>query len=57
MKDETMSAPTKQTDTQTPVRARFIDPQETRRPPLGSVRTEEEARLAAEIDKLLDPGR
>lgn len=54
MKDETMHAPTKAPETSPTPRPRFIDPRETQRPPLGRVETEEEARLAAEIDKLLD---
>ncbi len=31
---------------------RFIDPREGRRTPLGNLKTDEEARLAAEIEKL-----
>jgi hypothetical protein len=31
---------------------RFIDPREGRRIPLGNLKTDEEARLAAEIEKL-----
>lgn len=31
---------------------RFIDPREGRRAPLGKLKTDEEARLAAEIEKL-----
>ncbi len=33
---------------------RFVDPREDRRTPLGKVLTDEEARLAAEIEKLRD---
>lgn len=52
MKTETRPAPT--TDTTAPAgpRPRFLDPQEPRRVPLSQVRTDEEARLAAEIEKL-----
>ena len=32
---------------------RFIEPRETRRVPLSNLQTEDEARLAAEIEKLL----
>lgn len=32
---------------------RFIEPREARRVPLSNLRTEDEARLAAEIEKLL----
>jgi hypothetical protein len=31
---------------------RFLDPRESRRVPLGNLKTDEEARLAAEIEKL-----
>jgi len=31
---------------------RFVDPREGRRVPLGNLKTDEEARLAAEIEKL-----
>lgn len=33
---------------------RFIDPREGRRVPLSNLKTDEEARLAAEIEKLLN---
>lgn len=37
---------------ETPPKPRFIDPREGRRVPLGNLKTDEEARLAAEIEKL-----
>ena len=57
MKNETRPAPTNDPNAQTTLgqaspRPRFLDPQEPRRVPLSQVRSDEEARLAAEIEKL-----
>ncbi len=37
---------------ETQPKPRFLDPREGRRPALGNLKTDEEARLAAEIEKL-----
>jgi hypothetical protein len=54
MKNETRPAGSSATHAQEdgPPRPRFIDPREARRVPLGNLKTDEEARLAAEIEKL-----
>lgn len=52
MKTETRSAPATTPNASANPRPRFLDPQEPRRVPLSQVRTDEEARLAAEIEKL-----
>lgn len=52
MKNETRPAPTNDIDAPAAPRPRFLDTQEPRRVPLSQVRTDEEARLAAEIEKL-----
>jgi hypothetical protein len=51
MTDTKPAEPTDKTAPQTP-RPRFLEPNEPRRAPLGRLRTDEEARLAAEIEKL-----
>lgn len=52
MTNETRPADSPDQDLQPQPRPRFIEPGEPRRAPLGRVRTEEEAMLAAEIEKL-----
>lgn len=52
MKNDTRPAPTNDPNTPANPRPRFLDAQEPRRVPLNQVRSDEEARLAAEIDKL-----
>lgn len=52
MKNETRPAPTNDQNAPAGPRPRFLDPQEPRRVPLHQVRTDEEALLAAEIEKL-----
>lgn len=52
--DDKMKCDTPPTPTNAPAtpRRRFLDPQEPRRVPLSQLRSDEEARLAAEIEKL-----
>lgn len=52
MKNETRPAPTNDPNAPANPRPRFLDAQEPRRVPLSHVRSDEEARLAAEIEKL-----
>ena len=52
MKNETRPAPTNDQNAQATPRPCFLDAQEPRRVPLSQVRSDEEARLAAEIEKL-----
>lgn len=52
MKNDTRPAPTNTPTAPATPRPRFLDAQEPRRVPLSQVRTDEEARLAAEIEKL-----
>lgn len=56
MTKETRPAGSGATDAQKDAspKPRFIDPREGRRVPLGNLKTDEEARLAAEIEKLLN---
>jgi hypothetical protein len=52
MKNDTRPAPTNNPAAPATPRPRFLDAHEPRRVPLSQVRTDEEARLAAEIEKL-----
>jgi hypothetical protein len=52
MKNDNRPAPTNTQNAPAGPRPRFLDTQEPRRVPLSQVRTDEEARLAAEIEKL-----
>ena len=56
MTKETRPAGSSTTDAQKDAspKPRFIDPRDGRRVPLGNLKTDEEARLAAEIEKLLN---
>lgn len=52
MTDETRPADQNVRDAREDASPRFIEPREARRVPLSNLRTDEEARLAAEIEKL-----
>ena len=52
MKNDTRPAPTNDPNAPANPLPRFLDAQEPRRVPLSQVRSDEEARLAAEIEKL-----
>ncbi len=52
MTDETRPADPTPRDAREEAKPRFIEPREARRVPLSNLRTAEEARLAAEIEKL-----
>ncbi len=52
MTNPTRPAPDDRAETQKP--PRFTDMRDVRRVPLGNLKTDEEARLAAEIEKLRD---
>lgn len=54
MNTDRKPAEPKDTNTQQTPRSRFLEPAEPRRAPLGRYNTDEEARLAAEIEKLRD---
>ncbi len=56
MKNDTRPAPTKDQSAPANPRPRFLDAQEPRRVPLSHVRSDEDARLAAEIEKLRGQG-
>ena len=53
MTNETRQADPTARDVRDEKPPRFIEPRETRRVPLSNLQTEDEARLAAEIEKLL----
>lgn len=52
MQNDTRPAPSHDKDQREQPRPRFIEGAEQRRVPLGRVQTDEEAELAAEIEKL-----